>query len=206
MIKTNRLKLNQEKDYRDFSQGSVLGTLVRMAVPMTFALLINILYSIVDRMYIGHIPGTGHLALTGIGLISSIVTVVVAFQNLFGVGGSPPSSIARGRGSDKEAARVPSNACFMPISTGITLSVFLLLFKGRILYLIGASDQTFSYADDYLSIYLIRQATAFSMVGNIYASYYRQPNAVTALSLSEEDKDALLGGVTKEDVFAAFVY
>jgi putative MATE family efflux protein len=129
---------------------------------MTFALLINILYSIVERMYIGHIPDTGHLALTGIGLISPIVTVVVAFQNLFGVGGSPLFSIARGRGDEKEAARVLSNACFMLISTGITLSVFLFLFKDSILYRIGASDQTFSYADDYLSIYLI--GTVFVLI------------------------------------------
>ena len=106
---------------QDFSQGSVLDALVRMAVPMSLALLINILYSVVDRIYIGHIPEVGRLSLTGIGLISPIVTIIVAFQNLFGVGGSPLFSIARGEGNKEEASRILHNACFTHGTVNVAL-------------------------------------------------------------------------------------
>lgn len=162
MMKCNLLKRNTIDDYRDFSKGPIFETLIHVAVPMIFALLINILYSIVDRMYIGHIPETGHLALTGIGLIFPIVTVVAAVQNLFGVGGSPLFSMARGRGDDKEATQVMSNSFFMLVSAGIILSILFFACKDRILYLIGASDQTFPYAKEYLSIYIL--GTVFVLI------------------------------------------
>lgn len=140
---------------QDFSQGSVLDTLVRMAVPMSFALLINILYSVVDRIYIGHIPEVGRLSLTGIGLISPIVTVIVAFQNLYGVGGSPLFSIARGKGNDEEASGILHNACFMLLVNGILLTLIVLLTSKKLLYMIGASNETYPYASSYLRIYII---------------------------------------------------
>lgn len=140
---------------QDFSQGSVLDALVRMAVPMSLALLINILYSVVDRIYIGHIPEVGRLSLTGIGLISPIVTIIVAFQNLFGVGGSPLFSIARGEGNKEEASRILHNACFMLLINSILLTMVVLLTSKKLLYLIGASDATFPYASSYLKIYIL---------------------------------------------------
>ncbi len=140
---------------QDFSQGSVLDTLVRMAVPMSFALLINILYSVVDRIYIGHIPEVGRLSLTGIGLISPIVTIIVAFQNLYGVGGSPLFSIARGKGNDEEASGILHNACFMLLVNGILLTLIVLLTSKKLLYMIGASNETYPYASSYLRIYII---------------------------------------------------
>ncbi len=150
-----KLHNNDLKDYRDFSQGSVFEALIRMAVPMSFALLINILYSVVDRMYIGHIPQVGQLSLTGIGLVSPIVTVIVAFQNLFGAGGAPLFAIARGRDDKKEASKVFHNACFMLILTGLLLTLAIEVYGPSLLWRIGASENTFPYAVSYLRIYAL---------------------------------------------------
>ena len=85
-----------EEQKNDFGQGSVAGNIMAMAVPMTVAQILNVLYNIVVRMYIGHIPGESSLALTGVGLTFPIISMVTAFSNLYGMGGSPLCSIARG--------------------------------------------------------------------------------------------------------------
>ena len=92
------------KDKNDFSQGSVVKSILSLALPMTLAQLINVLYNIVDRVYIGLIPENSTLSLTGIGLCLPIITMVIAFANLFGMGGAPLCSIERGRGNIEEAA------------------------------------------------------------------------------------------------------
>lgn len=150
-----RKETDASRSAQDFSQGSVLEILVRMAAPMSLALLINILYSVVDRIYIGHIPEAGRLSLTGIGLISPIVTIIVAFQNLFGVGGSPLFSIARGEENDEKASCILHNACFMLLLNGILLTLIVLLTSRKLLYMIGASDETYPYASSYLRIYIL---------------------------------------------------
>lgn len=139
----------------DFSQGSVRKTIVRLAIPMTFAQLINLLYNIVDRMFIGRIPNEGTLALTGLGLCFPIIMIITAFTNLFGVGGAPLSSIERGRGNNEEAQNIMGTSFTLLIMAGIILTILGLIFKKPILYLFGASDATFPYADKYLSIYLL---------------------------------------------------
>ncbi len=146
----------------DFSQGSVLGNIVRMAIPMTLALLVNVLYSVVDRIYIGRMPQVGALALTGIGLAFPIITVITAFQNLFGSGGSPLFSMELGRGNISLAKEYLANSAFMLVLTGAILTVVCYFVKSNVLWLIGASGQTFQYANDYLDIYLI--GTIFVMV------------------------------------------
>ena len=92
----------------DFSQGSIAKNIMSLAVPMTAAQLINVLYSVVDRMYLGRLPG--HLALTGLGLTIPIVSIIMGFANLCGTGGAPLCSICRGRGDQEEAERVMGNA------------------------------------------------------------------------------------------------
>ena len=87
----------------DFSKGSIVKNIMNLAIPMTLAQLINVLYNIVDRIYIGRIPDHATLSLTGIGLSLPIITLVIAFANLFGMGGAPLCSIERGRGDIKEA-------------------------------------------------------------------------------------------------------
>lgn len=149
------------QDKSDFTQGSIPQNIVRMAIPMTAAHLINVLYSVVDRMYLGRIPGAGALALTGIGLSFPIITMVTAFQNLYGSGGSPLFAMAAGRGDKKEAGKYLANSAFMLIVMGIILTVVGFSIKEKLLWAIGASETTFIYANDYLNIYLI--GTVFVM-------------------------------------------
>ena len=134
-----------------------------LAVPMTAAQLINVLYSVVDRMYIGHLPEASTLALTGIGLTFPIISIITAFTQLFGMGGTPLCSIARGEGNHERAETVMNNSFTLLLISGAALTAFFLLFKKPVLYLFGASDQTFPYADAYLTIYLV--GTVFVMIG-----------------------------------------
>ena len=132
-----------ENTKNDFSKGSVVKNIVSLALPMTLAQLINILYNIVDRMYIGRIPEHATLSLTGLGLSMPIITVVIAFANLFGMGGAPLCSIARGKGDTKGAEKIVGNAFTMLLCTGLLLTIIGLLFKKPLLYAFGASDATF---------------------------------------------------------------
>lgn len=145
----------------DFSRGSIPRNILMLAGPMTAAQLINILYNIVDRMYLGRLPG--HLALTGLGLCLPIISILMGFANLCGMGGAPLCSICRGRGEEEEAERVMGNSFTLLLLVGAVLTVVILLFKKPILYLFGASPDTFPYADAYLTIYAL--GTLFVMVG-----------------------------------------
>ena len=127
---------------------------------MTVAQLINILYNVVDRMYLGRLPG--HLALTGLGLCLPIISIVMGFANLCGMGGSPLCSICRGRGEDEEAEQIMGNSFALLLLLGASLTVLCLIFRRPILYLFGASDVTFPYANDYLTIYIL--GTLFVMI------------------------------------------
>lgn len=146
----------------DFSKGSISGNILRLAVPMTIAQLINVLYNIIDRIYIGHIPNTSTQALTGIGLALPVITIITAFANLFGLGGAPLFSMARGSGEPEKARNIMANSFSMLLLTGLMLAILCYLFKKPLLYLFGASDVTFPYADTYLTIYL--SGTLFVMV------------------------------------------
>ena len=152
---------NQQKS--DFSKGSVPGNILRLALPMTFAQLINVLYSVIDRMYIGHIPDAAANALTGIGLTFPIISIVSAFANLFGTGGAPLFSIERGRRENQRAEKIMGNTFAMLLCTGVLLTIVILLIKKPLLYLFGASDITYPYADSYLTIYLC--GSVFVMTG-----------------------------------------
>lgn len=146
----------------DFSKGNIAKNILSLALPMTLAQLINVLYSIVDRIYIGHIPHTSAEALTGIGLALPIITIITAFANLFGMGGAPLCSIARGGHEEKKAQCIMGNSFSMLLLCGSILMLGCLAFKRPLLYLFGASDATFPYADAYLTIYLF--GTIFVMI------------------------------------------
>ncbi|MGL5435394.1 MAG: MATE family efflux transporter [Lachnospiraceae bacterium] len=152
-----------EHNKNDFSQGSIVRNILRLSVPMTMAQLINVLYNIVDRIYIGRIPEHATLSLTGLGLCLPIISIVMAFANLFGMGGAPLCSIERGRGETEEAERIMANSFCLMLLSGVLLTVAGLLLKRPMLYLFGASDQTFPFADQYISIYLF--GTIFVMTG-----------------------------------------
>ena len=147
----------------DFSKGSVVGNILKLSLPMTLAQLINVMYNIVDRIYIGMIPENATLALTGLGLCLPIISIVTAFANLFGMGGAPLCSIERGKGNLEEAEKIMGNSFAMMVVTGIILTVLGLAFKRPMLYLFGASDATIPYAESYITIYLL--GNLFVMVG-----------------------------------------
>lgn len=132
---------------------------------MLVAQVLNLLYNIVDRIYIGKIPGEGTLALAGLGLCFPLVTLVTAFANLFGVGGAPLCSIARGQKDEKTAAKIMANAWFMLMVCGVVLTVVGLVFHKPVLYLFGASDETYRYAADYLTIYLLGTVFVMTSLG-----------------------------------------
>ena len=138
----------------DFSKGSIARNIMDLAVPMTLAQLINVMYSIVDRIYIGHLPQASAQALTGIGLCLPIITIITAFANLFGMGGAPLCSIARGGHEEKRAEKVMGNSFTMLLISGAVLMAACLLFKEPLLYLFGASEATSPYADQYITIYI----------------------------------------------------
>ncbi len=152
-----------QADQSDFSRGSIAGNIFRLALPLTLALLVNTLYSIVDRVYIGHMAGTGKLALTGIGLAAPILMVISAFQSLCSTGGAPLFSIARGEGNEKKAELIMGNAYCMLLIFGLSLTLLGYLFKAPILRWTGAGADTFHFADDYLSVYLL--GTVFVLTG-----------------------------------------
>ena len=126
-----------------------------MAIPMILAQLVNVLYSIVDRLYIARMPGDSFNALTGIGISLPIISIVMAFANLFGMGGAPLCSIERGRKNHDKAEKIMGNSFVMLVSTGTLLTILGLIFKKPMLYLFGASDITYKYANEYITIYLI---------------------------------------------------
>lgn len=138
----------------DFSKGSVRRNILEVALPMTAAQLLNLLYNIVDRIYIGMIPDVGQVALGGLGLCFPIIMMVTAFTNLFG-GAAPLCGIARGAGDEKEAESIMGNAFVMLVLSGVILMAVGLIFHKPILYLFGASDVTYQYAADYIIIYLL---------------------------------------------------
>ena len=155
----------------DFSKGPISKTVLRLAVPMVLAQFVNVLYNIVDRMYIGHISDTSVDALTGVGVTFPILLMVTAFANLFGSGGTPLFSMARGAAQQggeegekqrERAADVMNNTFSMLVITGVILCIVVLLLKKPVLYLFGASDATYPYADSYLSIYML--GSVFMMV------------------------------------------
>ena len=124
-----------------------------MAPPTIIAQLVNLLYNIVDRIYIGHIEGIGALALTGVGLCTPILMLVTAFSMLASAGGAPRSAIAMGQGNKDEADRILGNCFTMLLIFAVVLTVGLITFAEPLLLLFGASANTLPYALKYMTIY-----------------------------------------------------
>ena len=153
----------EKQQKNNFAQGSIVVNILKLAVPMTLAQLINVLYNIVDRLYIGQLKDEATISLTGLGLCLPIISIVIAFANLFGMGGAPLCSIERGRGNNEEAEAIMGNSFAMMVVVGVILTVVGLVFKRPMLYLFGASDATIGYADSYITIYLM--GNIFVMTG-----------------------------------------
>ena len=129
--------------------------MLKLAVPTVAAQLINMLYNIVDRIYIGHIPEVGSTALTGVGVTFPIITLVSAFAAFAGQGGAPLASIQLGAGRRDEAERILGNSLVLLLAASLLMTVGFSMYKEPILYAFGASDATIGYAVDYIRIYLL---------------------------------------------------
>lgn len=149
----------------DFAGGQVRQNIIAAASPMLAAQILNLLYNIIDRIYIGKIPGEGTITLAGLGLCFPIITMVAAFSNLFGVGGAPLCSIAMGKKDSAEAKKIMANAYFMLLGAGLLLTTLGIAFHKPLLYLFGASDETYPYAASYIIIYLLGSVFVMTSLG-----------------------------------------
>ena len=141
---------------KDFLGTEPIGKLlVKLAVPTVVAQMINMLYNIVDRIYIGHMPGDGSLALTGVGVCMPILMIVTAFAMLVATGGGPRASIAMGKGNNDEAERIMGNCFVLQLVISAILTTVLLIWNRQLLMAFGASVNTIEYAGQYMSIYAI---------------------------------------------------
>lgn len=147
-----KLQMSREVDLGKEPMGRLLLTL---AVPAITSQLVNALYNMVDRMYIGHIPETGSAALTGVGICFPIIMIVSAFACLVGMGGAPRASIYMGKKDNKTAEKILGSCFSALIIVAVLLTIVVLMFKTPLLYLFGASENTISYAEDYVNIYAV---------------------------------------------------
>lgn len=146
----------------DFDNGKLTQNILQTSLPMLVAQLLNLLYSIVDRIYIGRIEGVGTLALGAVGLCFPVILIITGFTNMYGMGGSPLFAMELGRG-DRESAAVYLNTAFrLHIVTALALMVLGELFSPALLQLFGATETELAYALPYLRTYLL--GTVFSMV------------------------------------------
>ena len=146
------MKISREVDLGKEPIGRLL---LVLAIPTIASQVINALYNMVDRMYIGHIPEIGAAALTGVGVSFPIIMIVSAFAALVGMGGAPQASIAMGRKDHDKAEKILGN-CFTSLAVvAVILTIIVLVFKTPLLYLFGASSNTISYAEDYIEIYAV---------------------------------------------------
>lgn len=135
-------------------EGSVGKLMLRLAIPTIVAQLVNLLYNMVDRIYIGHIPETGDLALTGLGLCFPIIMIVSAFANLIGGGGAPRIAIHMGRGEKEEGEKIIGSGVAALIVIAVVITLLLEVFGRQVLCAFGASESTLPYALSYLRIYV----------------------------------------------------
>lgn len=149
-------------DKNDFSQGPVWKRIVAQAVPLTIAQLVQLLYNVVDRIYLGHMGDGNSIALTGVGLTFPVVTLIMAFTALFGMGGVPLFSMERGAKDPEKASKILGNSFALLLLSAAILTAGCYVLRRPILFAFGASQASYVYANEYLKIYLI--GTVFSMI------------------------------------------
>lgn len=146
----------------DFLKGPVWKCIVAQAIPLAVGQMVQLLYNLVDRIYLGHMGNGDSMALTGVGLTFPVVALIMAVTALFGIGGVPLFSIERGAGNDEKAGRILGNSFALLVGSSLLLTAVGYLFMKPILFAFGASEESFLYAKEYLDIYLI--GTVFSMI------------------------------------------
>lgn len=173
--------------------------LMKMALPTVTAQIINMLYNMVDRIYIGHIPEIGSMALTGVGVCMSLIMIVSAFAGLIGYGGAPRASIFMGKGDVKSAEKTLGNCFTMQAIISVILTVVLLRWNENLLLAFGASENTIQYAMDYMNIYAI---------GTIFVQLTLGMNAfVTAQGFTKVSMlSVVIGAVTNIILDPVFIF
>lgn len=148
-------KMSKQQESTDLSKGSPARLLFKLALPAIVAQIINVLYNMVDRMYIGHIPNIGPQALTGVGVTMPIIMSISAFAALVSMGGAPRAAIMMGKKEEESAQKILGNCFSALIIVAVLLTVFFQLFGRQILLMFGASNATIDYAWQYMSIYTL---------------------------------------------------
>lgn len=146
----------------NLADNKVSHTVLKLTIPAMLAQLVNVLYSIVDRMYVGNIEGTGDIALTALGVCAPIATLLSSFGYLIGLGGAPLFAMSMGEGNEKKAKALQANAFVMLIVLAIVTSGLTILFIKPLLMTFGASTQSYAYAKSYMTIYAL--GTIFSIL------------------------------------------
>lgn len=168
----------------DFGSGKIWKVILAQSVPLMLAQLVHLLYNVVDRIYIGHLPEIGSMALTGIGLAFPLTTLIAAFTNLFATGGTPLFAIARGEGNEDKAETLLSQVTGCLTISSVILFAIGFFWRKPILYAFGASDVSYVYADQYLRIYLFGTMAAMlatGLNGFINASGYPRIGMMTVI-------------------------
>jgi len=150
---------------RDMGSGSIVKLLASLAIPAVIAQVVNLLYNIVDRIYIGHMPGVGGAALTGVGLFTPILMLLNAFAMLAGAGGAPRAAIAMGQKDNKKAEKILGNCFSLILIFSILLTIVFYVFAPTLLRWFGASDATLPYAVDYARIYILGSVFVLTVLG-----------------------------------------
>ena len=157
--------MNQLRNNEDMGSGSVKRWMVKMAVPAVIGQVVNLLYNVVDRIYIGHISGIGGSALTGVGLFTPILMLITAFAMLAGAGGAPRAAIAMGKGSREEAEKIMANCFTVLLILAVILTAVFSVFLPSLLRLFGASDVTLPYGSTYGRIYILGSIFVLTVMG-----------------------------------------
>lgn len=140
---------------KEFDQIPIPKLVIRLGILSMLAQFINVLYSVIDRIFVGHIPQVGSLAIAGIGVSAPILTSITAFASLIGIGGASVMSFSMGRKKDKEAEAAIGNSLILLIILSVILTLLLTIFQKTLLYFLGCSDTLYPYAGSYFKIYLL---------------------------------------------------
>ena len=170
----------------------------RLAIPAVAAQLINILYNLVDKMFIGHIPAVGKQALAGVGVTTPVILAISAFAALVSMGGAPKASILLGKGKREQAEKVVGSCAWMLLLLSALLTGIMLAFGRPILLLFGASDDTIAFAADYMNIYCL--GTAFTQL-TLGLNAFITAQGKTLVSMC----NVAIGAVTNIALDAAFI-
>lgn len=149
----------------DLGNEKVFSTVIKLTIPAMLAQFVSVLYSVVDRMYVGNIQGTGDIALTALGVCAPVATLITAFASLVGMGGAPLFAMSLGEGNEEKAKKILSNALLMLVVLALFATAMTCIFIKPLLYTFGASDATYGYAKQYLLIYAAGAVFGICSVG-----------------------------------------